>query len=107
MIFELIDDAGLPLPELQYEIRDKHGKFIARPDFVYPDQRLIIEGHSKLWHSGLYANESDRAREARLLQEAYRVVYVGWTDAISNRDRTVNLIRAHLMHPGGALDPLS
>lgn len=107
VIFEMIVDAGLPLPELQYEIRDQSGQFIARPDFVYPDQRLIIEGHSKLWHSGPYAEESDRAREARLLREAYRVVYVGWTDAISNRDRTVNLIKRHLMHSQRAVDPLS
>ena len=107
VIFEMIVDAGLPLPELQYVIRDQRGHFIARPDFVYPEQRLIIEGHSKLWHSGVYAEEGDRARGAKLLQEGFRVVYLSWADAISHRDRTVDLIRAHLMRSGRALDPFS
>ena len=46
--------AGSPVkrPELQVPIFDERGKFVARADFLYPDERLVIEGHSKLWHRG-------------------------------------------------------
>lgn len=107
VIFEMICAAGLPLPRLQHEIRDGFGYVIARPDFFYPEANLAIEGHSRLWHSGPAATDSDRAREARLLEEGIRVVYIGWADAVTHADRTIALIHRHLMHAERAVDPLS
>lgn len=35
--------AGLPEPDLQVEIRDGHGRFIARVDMAFPRQRVVVE----------------------------------------------------------------
>lgn len=82
VIFELLVEARLPVPALQHEIYDDHGRFIARPDFVYPERRAVIEGHSHLWHSTPAQHESDKERHLRLVTNGYRILYVTWHDVI-------------------------
>jgi hypothetical protein len=89
VIFELLVAAGIPVPELQHEIFDRQGNFVARPDFLFPDQGLILEGHSKLWHTGALAAKRDALREERLSELGYRIVYVTWTDATRYSEQTV------------------
>jgi very-short-patch-repair endonuclease len=64
-------DGGLPLPELQYEIVDYHGKRW-RVDFAWPDAKLAAEYDSAEWHANPDAFKHDRMKIARL-QEC------GWT----------------------------
>ena len=56
VIFEMIRASSLAMPNLQHVVRDPAGQFIARPDFVYPAEKLIIQGHSKQWHWGWLQN---------------------------------------------------
>jgi hypothetical protein len=44
-------DHGLPLPELQYEIRGKYGE-LWRLDFAWPDRLVAAEYESVAWHAG-------------------------------------------------------
>ena len=83
IIFEQLASSGLPLPELQFEIFDQAGHFVARPDFVWPKQKLVVEGHSRLWHEGRELAARDRQRHLKLRGHDYQVVYVSWPDAIS------------------------
>ena len=92
VIFEMFSGSTLPMPELQYVIRNGKGDFVARPDFVYPGEKLIIEGHSKLWHSGELAREADARRERRLRNLGYLPIFVSWTDATVERERTMRMI---------------
>lgn len=62
--------AGLPEPIPQYEIYDKDGRFVARPDLCYPEQKLYIEydgGH----------HESPRQRQ-RDIDRQNRLSALGW-----------------------------
>jgi hypothetical protein len=93
VIFELLVAGGVPLPELQHEIFDQQGNFVARPDFFFPGPGLILEGHSKLWHTGALATKRDALREERLKELGYRIVYVTWTDATRYSEQTVAHIR--------------
>lgn len=43
-------------------------------DFLWPDERLVVETDGYRFHSGRRAFESDRARDARLTVAGYRVV---------------------------------
>ena len=90
VIYDLIVRSGLDLPQLQHPIYDTEGNFVGRPDFVYPDQRVIIEGHSKLWHSGRAAEENDRRRHERFVDLGYKVIYLGWSDATRYGTQTVD-----------------
>ncbi len=64
-------DGGLPLPELQYEIVDNHGK-LWRVDFAWPAAKVAAEYDSAEWHANPDAFKHDRMKVARL-QEC------GWT----------------------------
>ncbi|WP_166907656.1 type IV toxin-antitoxin system AbiEi family antitoxin domain-containing protein [Mycobacterium sp. DL440] len=58
-------DWGLPTPELQYEIRDLHGK-LWRVDFAWPERRVAAEYDSVDWHANPDAFKHDRMKSARL-----------------------------------------
>jgi hypothetical protein len=64
-------DGGLPLPELQFEIVDCHGR-LWRVDFAWPDFGVVAEYESMEWHATREALKHDR-RKVASLQE------VGWT----------------------------
>lgn len=58
-------DGGLPAPELQYEIIDRHGKRW-RVDFAWPAANLVVEYESMEWHASTAALRHDRMKVARL-----------------------------------------
>jgi very-short-patch-repair endonuclease len=39
----LLVDAGAPRPVAQYDVRDARGRFLARVDLAYPEQRIALE----------------------------------------------------------------
>jgi hypothetical protein len=56
-------DYGLPLPELQYEIRALDGT-VHRVDFAWPEQLVVAEYESVDWHSGRVEMIRDKKRYA-------------------------------------------
>lgn len=80
VVFNLIADSGIQMPELQVPLYDGSG-FIARPDFVWLQQKVVLEAHSFLWHENDQVQASDRAKHDRLIAKGYRVLYVTWVDA--------------------------
>lgn len=71
----LLKQAGLPIPEKQFEIRDD-GKFVARVDFAYPSHKLVIELDGFAHHSGRLSFEKDRERRNWLEVLDWRVINV-------------------------------
>lgn len=49
-VLRFIEDAGLPLPERQFDVYDGK-RFIARVDGGYPDLRIGLEFNSFRWHA--------------------------------------------------------
>lgn len=78
-LLRLLKRAGLPLPECQYEVRER-GRLLAILDFAYPDIRLAIEADGYRWHSGRVRWESDLARRNELTARGWRVLHVTWSD---------------------------
>lgn len=69
----LLVSAGLPAPVTQHEIRDERGRFVARVDLAYPEQRVAIEydgGH----HADRRQWESDLPRQNRINNVGYHVL---------------------------------
>jgi len=56
-------DYGLPLPELQYEVRALDGT-VHRVDFAWPEQCVVAEYESIAWHSGRIEMVRDKKRYA-------------------------------------------
>ncbi|MGH2806876.1 MAG: hypothetical protein ACRDKT_06345 [Actinomycetota bacterium] len=99
VVFEMIANSSLPLPELQHSIPDPMGK-TWRPDFVFPEQKVIVEAHSKLWHTGVELEGSDAERHERLVALGYKIIYVTWADATLYPEATVRCIERTLFESG-------
>ena len=100
LIFELLSQSPLPDPEPQVSIFDPGGEFVARPDFLYREFRLAIEGHSMEWHTGIEVEASDARRHQRLLLAGYRVIYVTYRDVVDYPTATLMRIEGALREEG-------
>lgn len=60
----LLIDAGLPEPELNIDVFDKSGRFLACVDLAYRDQRVAVEYHG-VQHSARWAHDVERAAALR------------------------------------------
>lgn len=72
----LLTSAGFPRPVAQYVVLDRAGNFVARADFAYPDQRLIVEYDGS--HHFSQRRADDRRRDA--------VRALGWTVLVASRE---------------------
>jgi hypothetical protein len=77
----------MPPAVRQYEIRSG-GRFIARPDFAYPEARLGIEGQSFLHHGSKLQFKRDMQRHALTESVGWYLVYVTWWDVEHTPDET-------------------
>lgn len=74
-VLKLIRDAGLPIPTLQYEVRNGD-RFVARVDFAYPDERVAIEADGFRFHDDRRGFDEERARGNELEAMGWRVLRV-------------------------------
>lgn len=78
--------AGLPAPELQFEIFDNDGVFVARSDFAWPELRLIGEVDGRVKYGSLLrpgqdpvdAIMAEKRREESIRQQGFWVVRWDW-----------------------------
>lgn len=82
-----MDEAGLPRPELQAEIVDFDGRFVARSDFLFIEQRTIGEFDGRIKYrvgtAGTNLEEvlwREKLREDALRSLGYEVVRITWAD---------------------------
>ena len=85
-------DSGFPLPRQQVEI----GPF--RVDFLWPDQRLVLEvdGKAKSTAEELWR---EKRRDALLRRLGYRVVRVTWDDVLNHWPEVARYLRGKLALP--------
>ena len=96
LLLRALRKARLPLPACQVVPGD--GDFSARVDFVYPDQRLVVEADGYRWHDGRVAWERDRARISELAARGWRVLLVTWLQLKYQVDEVIDRIRRELDH---------
>jgi hypothetical protein len=95
LIWQLILDFDLPIPDRQRPISAADGSFIRRADFFYPPD-LVVEGQSKKWHTGLFAEEYDADWVNDLQREGYRIVLLTYKHVTVEREKTAALLRRML-----------
>jgi very-short-patch-repair endonuclease len=64
----LCHEHGLPTPRVNHTVAGKE------VDFLFPDDRLVVETDSWRFHKTRQAFENDRARDARLARAGYRTL---------------------------------
>jgi very-short-patch-repair endonuclease len=81
VVSQVFRAARLPEPVRQLRIQDARGHFVARADYAFPEQRLIIEVDGYGSHSKLADWKRDRARQNALVLLGWIVYRVTWEDA--------------------------
>jgi very-short-patch-repair endonuclease len=87
-------------PVTQYEIRDADARFVARVDFCWPAQRLVVEADGFAFHADRAAYRRDRERLKALERLGWRVLRFTWEDVRMRPEHVITL-------GGGCLDALA
>jgi len=87
---------GLPLPELQYEIRGRDGESW-RVDFAWLEERVAAEYESIEWHSNRAAMLADKKRFAGVQELGWTVIPIVVDDVRKYPQRFAQRIETHLL----------
>jgi len=63
-------------------------------DFLWPEQRLIVEVDGFAFHSSRAAFERDRVRDAELTAAGYRVVRITWQRLVNEPEAVIATLAA-------------
>ena len=85
-LLELIRAARLPEPEVNVRIAGYE------VDFVWPEQRLVVEVDGYAFHSSRRSFERDRERDARLVSAGWSVVRVTWRQIAGEREAVAAML---------------
>jgi Transcriptional regulator, AbiEi antitoxin/Protein of unknown function (DUF559) len=89
LVLDLIERAGLPMPEVNRPLANG-----LIPDFRWPDRRIILEADGAAWHDDPVARGEDAARQATLEALGERVVRVTYAQALNDPEKTVQRLKA-------------
>jgi len=67
-------------------------------DFLWRDQRLVVETDSRAWHSTVRTRERDASRDRLLDDAGYRVRRCTWAQVVYEPERLAALLRDLLAH---------
>jgi hypothetical protein len=73
LFMDLLRRSGLPAPAREVDLRDAD-KWNGRVEFVYREQRLLIEIDSRLHHTALLDVEHDDERDNAFVSQGFRVL---------------------------------
>lgn len=82
----LVRAAGLPKPKVNVRL---HGFEV---DFLWREQRVVVEVDGFAFHSSKQAFERDHARDAALLARGYTVTRVTWQQLVTRPEEVIALI---------------
>lgn len=91
-----IAEAGFPIPEPQYPIRDLDGREVWRLDFAWPDKRVALEYDGYAAH--VDKAEADQARDEDLRRRGWRVLRADVSD-LRNPTRLFRHLSVQLGNP--------
>ena len=92
-------ELGIPDPDTnQFIVPDDGGPAI-RVDFVWRDQRVIVEADSKKWHNTRQRFEQDRVRDQRLTAAGWTIIRTTWRQ-MKHRPHELRPLLLKLLAPG-------
>ena len=94
LTLELFERHRLPRPLTNVPITD-----VPHPtevDFLFPDDRLIVEADGRRYHDTVLAREADSRKQAMLEAAGYRVMRLSWEQVTREQAETVRRLRSAL-----------
>ena len=92
LVADLLVEAGLPRPELEFVV-DLGGGWIVYLDLAYPLWMLGLELDSGSWHLNRRAHEEDPRRRNRLENAGWSIRNFTWTDYAERPHEIVDVTR--------------
>lgn len=92
----VLRERGLPEPEVNAWIVLDDGKPAVRVDFVWRDERVVVETDGRGFHQTSQAFENDRRRDQRLTVAGWRVIRVTWRQLVGEPEAVVRTLAALL-----------
>lgn len=86
-------EMGLPDPEVQPWLDLGDGEMMIRPDFVWREQRLIVETDGAKHHDTRLRFEQDRRRDQRAAAAGFQTIRVTKRQLTTDRDRLGQTLR--------------
>jgi very-short-patch-repair endonuclease len=98
----LIANHGLPIPELQVEIRDAAGRLIGRVDFLLAGVLVIEFDGAMKYGDTADAVLAEKWREDRLREQGYGVLRLNWSDLDHPSDTAARIWQALARYTPGS-----
>lgn len=95
-LFAVLRRGDVPLPQRQIPVYED-GRFLGRPDFIYPNHRVVIEAQSYRHHFDPAAIDRDIARRERFEAAGYQVVEVTYRQLTRYPDDVCRRVKDALM----------
>ena len=90
-LVRLLRKAKLPVGQAQHVFKE-NGRPVARVDFIYPEQRVVVEVDGTRWHAGRRARTRDAERDNYLNIRGWIVLRFSWFDLIERPGYVVEQI---------------
>jgi very-short-patch-repair endonuclease len=78
--------SGFPMPEAQFVLNDDRGSFVGRFDFVYEDERVLVELDSERWHMDQGSFRRDREKQNLAHALGWTVYRFTWSQLVDHPD---------------------
>lgn len=104
LFMRLVRDAGLPKPELQYEVVVNGRR--RKIDAAFVDAMVAVELDGAETHATAKALTDDLRRQNDLVDAGWNPLRFGWADLASGKARTAALVRKHVVPPPPRLEQL-
>jgi very-short-patch-repair endonuclease len=97
-VLPLLVRGGLPRPLVNASVQLAGGRI--EVDFLWPEQRLVVEADSRGFHSTGVAFERDRHRDRELLRHGYVTLRVTRLQAETEAEAVTEAVASQLAQPG-------
>lgn len=96
LVTNLLVDAGIPKPVLEYRIVDQDDQHVLQTDLAWPDQKKAWELDGLQWHFGREDVERDRRKRNRAKSLGWNIQEILWTMYTDEPERLVAQARSFL-----------
>lgn len=83
-IVQLLDQAGVPSPTVEYVVRDHNGQHLLQLDLAWPEYKKAWELDGLQWHFGREDVERDRRKRNAVIAEGWVIQEILWSMYIDN-----------------------
>ncbi len=98
-IVQLLERSNVPTPEVEYVVRDVHGRHLLQVDLAWPKQKKAWELDGLQWHFGREDVERDRRKRNAVVAEGWVLQEILWSMYVDDPGKLVRMCKKFLAEP--------